>query len=252
MMEMRREFTAQRINKIMNDPSVRPWIALAGDEKELDLTDFLRDLNNILLMTSDGLGGCIFHFRGDGCYEVHIQFLPEVRGKEALRSVQDALQWMFTRTPCMELWTKVPEKNDSARMMARMIHGVHEFDCGEFNSQRVEHWALRYNDWLRTASGIAGIGKSFHDRLEVLMKNANLMHEPHDDLAWHNRVVGATFEMILHGQALKGLVLYNRWARQAGFQEIKVISEVPLVLDIREAVLILNEGQFEALAVGST
>ena len=51
---------------------------------------------------------------GSGFYEVHSLFLPEGRGREALRASREATDVMFTATDCLELRTTVPHRNRSA------------------------------------------------------------------------------------------------------------------------------------------
>lgn len=241
-----REYHALRINAVLNDPSVLPWVALREQERPLDLAPLLRDLRNVLLMTEDGLGGCFFHWQEPGVYEVHIQFLPAVRGKVALAAVNASLHYMFVATDCMELLTAIPQANESARMMAQLIHGRHEFTEGEFNGSLVEHWALRYNDWLWTAPGLRQEGERFHAGLEQEFAAAGLAHDPHAESADHNRAVGATVAMVLAGQVDKGIILMRRWARTAGYSQPEIISRSPLVLDIGEplALLAVEAGAF--------
>lgn len=241
---VQREYHSRRINAVLNDPSVLPWVALREQPRPLDLGPLLRDLRNILLVTEDGLGGCFFHWQEPGVYEVHIQFLPAVRGKSALAAVNASLHWMFTASDCMELLTAIPQANESARMMAQLIHGRHEFTEGEFNGSPVEHWALRYNDWLWTAPGLRQRGEEFHRGLEAEFAAAGLEHAAHAESSDHNRAVGATVAMVLAGQVDKGIILMARWARTAGYAMPAIVSRSPLVIDIGEpAGLIAVEAQ---------
>jgi hypothetical protein len=65
-------------------------------------------------------------------------------------------------------------------------------------------------------------------------------NHPQDDA--HDRYVGACVETIYGGQPEKAVILYNRWARFAGYQPIALVSKSPLLIDIGTAILqVINE-----------
>src|SRR5947209_10090690 len=119
-----RHFDAKRLNEIVNHPSVYPWVqgAVTG---ELDLSDPISDPRNVLLMGEHG--GVVFGWHSPGIYEAHTQVLPEGRGAWSVAMVRAALEWMFTRTDAMEIWTRVPHGNLGARALAKAIGGKFEF-----------------------------------------------------------------------------------------------------------------------------
>lgn len=245
-MSIGRHFDAKAINKVVNDPSVAPWVLLKG-AGYLDLSDRVRDHRNMLLMLGDD-GGCLFEQLGEpGIYEVHIQFLENVRGKVALEFVNSALFWMFTRTDCMEILTRVPQNNEPARMMVSLVHGIYEFVEGEFNGHKLDHYALRYNDWLRTAPELESLGAQFHVMLDEEAIRLGVELHTHDPSSFHDRVVGATYSMILSGNVDKGIILYNRWARSAGYKTIGLVSREPLVIDAQDFRIVRNGDSFNLL-----
>ena len=78
--EIRREYTADKLNSVLNCPEVRPYVAEVPDGY-LDLSRGVKNTNNVLLMGE--FGGCFFIKVLPGVYEVHTQVLPEGRGEWA-------------------------------------------------------------------------------------------------------------------------------------------------------------------------
>jgi len=68
-------------------------------------------------------GGCFFHFKQDGVYEVHTMFLPESRGKYVLEFCRAAGDWMFKNTEASEIWTQCPVCNLAATALTRAVGG---------------------------------------------------------------------------------------------------------------------------------
>lgn len=246
-----REFHPLRINAVLNDPSVLQWVALRGQARPLDLGPLLADPRNVLLLESEGSGGLFFHWQEPGVYEVHTQFLPSARGKVALACTEAALEWMFLRTDAMELHTKVPEHNKAARALVQAIGGTCEYSFGEFNGQKVEHWALRFPEWLWSdgAKGLEAIGSKFHANLERKMAEAGLSHSPHPSDPAHDRVVGATIGMISAGGGNidKGIILYSRWARLSDYAPMTLLSKYPTIVDIGDALLVADGSDFAVM-----
>lgn len=246
---IQREFDATRLNAVVNHPAVHPWVSLPG-QGELDLTPAASDPRNVLLMTEGG--GLLFVQHEPGVYEVHTQFVPEVRGRAALKATREAVHWMFTRTDCMEILTKVPQGNVAAEALTRALGGVLDFERKDawqtpLGLRSVKYYGLRYADWVKSAGGLVERGHWFHDQLESEKVRMGSHAVVHDDDPAHDRHVGAAVEMILRGQVAKAIVLYNRWARFAGYVELQVVSVAPLIIDIQEALIQVSDGNFEVI-----
>lgn len=257
MLPFRRDYNAKRLNRVCNDPSVLPDVALPG-QTALDLTPLVSDLRNIALMTDEG--GILAHWREPGIYEIHTQFTAAYRGVGAVKSVREMISWLFLQSPAMELQTKIPSSNRAAHGLVQAISGRLEFDRqdawplpdGKFCS--MDYYTLRYSDWLYApwaAGQLAARGEWFHQRLDAAKLAMLSPPDSHPADAAHDVNVGATIEMIFAEQAEKGLTLYNRWARFAGYAEVRLISLQPLVIDIQDAVLLIDTKaqDFEVLAV---
>lgn len=246
-----RETTAARINAVVNHEAVRSWVTMPGQDT-LDLTEAVADPRNVILMTEDGTGGIVFHQHEPGIYEAHTQFLPEARGRQALAAVREMIDHMFVATDCMELLTRCPAGNRPAEALARAVGGVLDFERASAwptpeGAVAVRFYAIRYADWVKRAEGLPNVGHWFHDRLEA--ENARLGHpdDLHDDDPAHDRHVGAAVSMILCGQPAKGIALYNRWARFAGYEPVSVVQTVPLVIDILTHLVLVKDGDLEVL-----
>lgn len=246
-----REYAAERINAIVNHPDVRPWVGYA-ELGPIDLTQTIANPDNIFLMAEGG--GFICVFQEPGIWEVHSQFLPEHRGENALKSAQDGMRYMFTRTPCVELRTKVPEGNVAAAALARKMGFVHQFTREGVwptpdGMKSVRYFAITIDQWAGQCAALEASGEFFHDKLEAAKaeKGATIPLHAHDSA--HDRYVGATVEMIAFGFIDKAMAFYRRWAAFAGYGPIYAIAANPLVIDIGDALLAVRGDDFEVLLV---
>ncbi len=244
-----REFSADRLNAVVNHPEVRPWVGGAG---RLDLSGMIADPRNILLMR-DG-GGCLFQWLDAGYYEVHTQFVPETRGPEALRAVRDALWFMFTATDAVDIVTKIPDGNLAATALVRSIKGTFQFHRPHAWAQPdgsmmgVKYYGKSLSEWGKDeADDLSQIGDDFHVKLAEAKNRMGASNPPHDDDNAHDRYVGAAHEMIARGQLLKGVTFYNRWASFAGYAPLAVLSASPVILDIQDAILIVKGDDFDVV-----
>lgn len=222
-----RIFDAEGINAVCNHPSVRPW--LGGGTGALDFTPVLADTKNVLLGIEGG--GVLFHFQEPTIYEAHTQFVPEVRGAEALKATLDAIEWMFLRTDCMEILTKAPHDNKAAERWAKFAGGklrFERYDCWESASGEsvgIGFYGLTLTEWTeRNSAMLAGEGRRFHDLLPD--------RGAHEEDSAHDCAVGLALALAQHGQLIKAMVLYNRWARFAGYKEVVLVSSDPPIIDL--------------------
>lgn len=251
MLPFRRDYTATRINRVINDPSVKEMVATPEQLVEgaplLDLGPVLSHLGNIALMTDEG--GILAHKHEPGVYEIHTQFTETYRGVSCVKTVREMISWLFLHTDAQELLSKIPENNKPALGLVRAINGKFEFSremvyplpagglCG------IDYYALRFADWIGNdwvVRELLPIGQEFHRALDTKREAFGAAPDSHPEDISHDIRVGATVEMIWAGQTDKGLTLYNRWARFAGYAEIRLVSYQPLVLDIGNTVLAVD------------
>jgi hypothetical protein len=229
---LERHFDAKVLNEIINRPDMRDDVA-TGQEGYLDCTAQLANKNNVALMGQ--YGGCVFIKLTPGIYEVHTQVVPEGRGPWALRMTEAAARWMFTRTDCWEIATRVPEGHVAARALTLKRGLKREFtrfgECRWRNkSCDVTIYSYRLQDWVGLDDGLLAIGRAFHDKLHEAIVQWGVV--PHEDDENHNRYVGATALMAWAGQVQKGLQFYNRWALLARHPVVELKSTNPVRIAI--------------------
>lgn len=236
-----RDYTAERLNAVVNRPDVFPFIAMAGQVPPLDFSPITNDLNHVALMTDDG--GIVALCAEPGIYEIHTQFTSELRGAAAIKLVRDMVSELFLSYPCVELLTKIPVTNPAALGLVRAIGGRYQYSrtgawpALDGDLVDVDYYALRWDDWLWTEWAMKSnqaAGQEFHEALTRQKAELGLGDEPHPEDLAHDVVVGATSTMISRGQLDKGVVMYNRWARFAGYAPIALISRSPTVININD------------------
>jgi len=209
-------------------------------------------MNNFVLIVRDEEcaigGGMIFTQMEPGIYETHTNFLKSHRGMFAVQAARLACRWMFTHTDCMILLTRIPAFNKAAEKFCTAIGGTREFERkavwpSNDGLADMSFWALRYDDWVRKTPELSVVGHEFHEKLDSeFFRHGVGRTNPHEDEECHDRYVGACMETIFGGQPEKAIVLYNRWARFAGYGLVSLVAHNPLILDIGDAVLQMLDG----------
>ncbi len=135
---MIRTDSAAFLNRVVNDPSVRPHVG--GGEGVLDLGPLLDDRRNVALVNDHG--GLIYVWREPHTYEVHTMLLPEGRGAGAVLAARESLRFMFTSTDCLEVLTRCPPGNKGALGLTRAVGFWRSFEtaAGSF-------WTLPFDRW---------------------------------------------------------------------------------------------------------
>lgn len=247
---IRRSFDPSEINPILNHPSVFEAIKLPGMKPDIDVSPIVLNTNNVLLMGEGG--GILFSQQEPGIYDVHTSFLEKCRGRNAIRASLDAYRWMFTHTDCMILQTKVPAFNKAAAKFCKIVGATKEFErkatwLTESGAVDMSYWTLRYEGWLRQTPAVMESGKAFHARLDEERDRLGFPDDKHPDEDCHDLYVGACAEMVYAGQPEKGIVLYNRWAKFAGYGPISLVSKSPLLIDIGTSVLQVQNDNFRVI-----
>lgn len=243
-----RHLDAEQLNEVLNHPDVYPWVH-GLTEGYLDASVAVADRRNVLLMGE--YGGIIFHFHQPGLYEAHTQVLPEGRGPWCQLMTHDALHWMFTRTDCIEVVTRVPKGNLAARALTKGSGLTPRFVNPQgwaINGRIVpaEVFGLTIQEWIKTAPGLAEKGRVIRDRL--------LYGKPAVDIGFDDeqncRHLAAAFDMISGGQPEKGVVFFNRWAALTDQPPISMVSRKPMAFDYRDVLIVLRaSGDFYATGI---
>lgn len=231
----------EAFNRIANDPAVLPHIVRKG-QSFLDFSEFFASPKNVGFLGQD----CAFvaHYLEPGCYEVHSMALPAARGRNTYLTALACIRHMFIATPAMELLTRVVAGNVAADALAKKVGFVLEFerpnawDAPE-GAKDCRFYAMRYPDWVKRQDWLKSSGEWFHDQLGETAT--------HGDDPAHDRYVGACVEMVRAGQARKGVILYNRWARFAEYAPVEIVTEAPLIIDIQSHLVRVDDGEMRVI-----
>jgi hypothetical protein len=124
---LRRSFDADRLNYLVNHPTIRP--TSGGDGKSfIDLEPHLIEMNHFL----DGdHGGVFWHWSGPDAYEAHIFILPEGRGQWAHKFALEAIAYAEA-LGAIHLWARVTDRHTQifTRRVGFKPRGEKTFDLG--------------------------------------------------------------------------------------------------------------------------
>jgi len=226
-MILERTADAQQINAILNHPAVRPDVA-GQDDGVLDVADVLARPGHVCLVGQHG-GFLIVRYDA-GIYEVHTAILPVGRGEWARDAAAECTRFMFTRTDCVDLITRVPQGHIAAKALTEMNGFRLQFTTPPdtlFRERLVpcHIYCLTIQEWATRAAGMEESGATFHAWLTAQVGEGH--GAPHENDPAHNRVVGVTLAMVEAGQPLKGVVWYNRCAIAARHPTIGLLSLDP-------------------------
>jgi hypothetical protein len=125
---LRRNFDADRLNYLVNHPTIRP--TAGGDGKSpIDLAEHVAlEMNHFL----DGEhGGVFWHWSGPDAFEAHIFILPEGRGKWAHEFALAAIDYA-AELGAIHLWARVTDRHTQifTRRVGFRPRGEMTFDLG--------------------------------------------------------------------------------------------------------------------------
>lgn len=246
---LERHFTATRINEIVNHPSIYSEIC-GYHTSPLDLTHVTLNPNNICLV---GEYGCVlFINHQSGIYEFHTSVLPEGRGDWMIEGSKFAFNWMFSKTDAFELLTKCPYGNVAAKAGARAVGCSLRFTTRPLWPSKgelvpIDIYSIILQEWPKTSNHLVSIGNSFHNQLELEYTRLGKALTVHEDDETHDRYVGSVIEMIRGGQVAKAINFYNRWAIMSNYKKIYVISTNPLIIDIDESKIQIENDNFKVV-----
>jgi hypothetical protein len=217
-----REFSAERINRVLNDPGVRPFVGLP-EAGPLDFGPLVANPRNYLLMAQGG--GFFLQCIDPGVYEIHTQFLPEARGRHVVEATVDMQRFMFGRTDCVEIVTKVPSGNVAATALVRKaaMQSLYRHDGTAFYTKTIFGWA-------ETAR---------------VTRESSAFLPVSDDL--RRTMLMLAIEMAAFGQIDKALRFYSRFSGLTNTLPLALVAVNPLVFDIGEALIALRGEELETV-----
>jgi hypothetical protein len=243
---IRRTLDPAGFNRVCAHPEVSKW--LEGGEP-WDVTPLVSNPQNIALWT--GEGGFILVAGPAASFEVHTQFTPEGR-QHSFAAMKAGLDYMFTRTGCLQITTFLPDNNPAARGLATKGGFVEWFrrthpTMGEGAQARID-----IDQWICGEPELEKDGERFHEAVEAAVKSArpDLPDHPEDKI--HDRYVGACVRMASRGHTRKAEAIYGRWAVNAGYTPARIISDAPPTFDVSEqglnCIVALHDGEIQVLS----
>jgi hypothetical protein len=115
--ELRRSLDADAINRICNHPEVLPSLSLHLET--IDVSGLLADKRNVAFLGE--FGGALFHWCAPGVYAAHDFFLPQGRGKWALKASRFMLAEMFGNFRARMIWAQTPIDLHACRLFNRWL-----------------------------------------------------------------------------------------------------------------------------------
>lgn len=227
-----RTFDAAFVNRIFNDPEVLPYAMDDDRQESYDLTDFIKNYDNIVYGHNEGL--FMVHSRGIGRYECHTCFRKEGRSK-AYDAAVWSLRELFTTTDCETLFTRIPVWNRAARVLAESVGFTKVYTIPDKwkrdgKTYDVDHYQITFESWVANSQDCLDEGEWFHERLQ-----SQIGYENHPDCSLHNRFAGACSLCIKAGAVDEGILKYNKWSSVNGYAILEVMNYLPLILDIGES-----------------
>lgn len=116
---IRRQSDGDTVNRIVNHPSIYPWICGPLEGQTLDLSGHINDGSYIVLFGEHG--GFLFWKLSEGIYDAHSAILPEGRGSWAILAAQKSLKWMFEKEGAEEIMMATPKGNIAVRALVRCL-----------------------------------------------------------------------------------------------------------------------------------
>lgn len=239
---IRRTMNAAGLNAVANDPAVRPWL---GGDGAIDLAETIENAENYALECEGG--GFVLIRHEQGVYEVHSMFLTAAR-RHSRTAMIAGMDYMFTRTDCEQILTKLPDGNVAATMLGRMGGFREHFRRAEgFEGKGCAYASVAIQDWAMNNPDLETDGEWFHRCLEGAKEAAGSELTTHSHDPAHERAVGAAIRMVKAGNAVKGIAFYNRWALFAGYAPLSILTLYPLVIDVVDAIVEVNGADLEFL-----
>jgi|TARA_R110000824_G_scaffold330042_1_gene516787 hypothetical protein len=120
---VKREFNADYLNEIVNDPSVRGGIK--NTLFDLDMSPIVDEMDNYVLSWEGG--AFILVDKGESVHELHTQALKSGRGKKLRVAADEMFEYMHGK--CEKITSMASKDNPAARALAEeyMIQ-THEDD----------------------------------------------------------------------------------------------------------------------------
>jgi hypothetical protein len=221
----RRDFNANFLNQVANDPAVKGGAKLEGITDLSHLVTF----DNVLLSYESG---CFLLInKGGGTYEVHTLALKEGRGDVLRENIDLAMEYMFLQTDCVRLVTIAYKDNPASIALSERY-----FD-NKGETKEYKYYELQYQSWIIKSHLAKDEGEKFN--LSVKTNYAK------DSL--YDYHVGGAILLIKNGNIGKGAEMYNAWAVMSNYEQIAILSVAPLIMQIDHMTMIYQNKVLEEI-----
>lgn len=109
------------INKIANNDDVRPFIRPDGEPMDFSAIEGKRnaEIGGVILSNGEDAVG-LFEITANDCFQAHTMFAPTCRGRKAIDTAKEMVQWMFDHGARI-VWGATPHDNKRAIMFNHLI-----------------------------------------------------------------------------------------------------------------------------------
>lgn len=114
---LHRVYDPEEMGHIINHPEVLPGSSL-GLTDHFDPSPLFENPLNVCLM--DDIGGFMCLYEGGGVYDCHSFFVPEGRGRAAIKVARESIRYMFDVVKARELVGRSPVENMAVRKFSRL------------------------------------------------------------------------------------------------------------------------------------
>ena len=115
-----------KVSRVLDDDSV--FVPVNGKKCDDGGAAAYRILGNPGIYALMPNAGSVFmYFPYDkNIYQVHVAVLPSHRGRLAVQSMQDSMQWIFSNTTCTKILGFMPESNKKGCVFCEKSGGIRE------------------------------------------------------------------------------------------------------------------------------
>lgn len=149
-MRVFRDESGAEINRIFNDPTVKPFIM--NDDRYLDLSKLVADTRVHAIIGDPAWGAYIVWPVVPSVYEFHVGVLQSGRGDWAMDFSVSAIEYMFCGTDALELITRIPQGALQTMSLARAFGLKERWRCPatQYRGKIVPYavYSMTLFDWL--------------------------------------------------------------------------------------------------------
>jgi len=225
------------INELINMPGVREYHSPPSNTDEIDFGPAMAA--GTVAVTYNETHLWLYVPVTLGVYEVHTSVHPEHRGADTVGLSRESVDYMFTYTDAVELWTRVPEGNEAAYALAQKCGFKTRFTThGAWDGEPVRAMSLPISVWAARATSFRRMGEWL--RWELEQAGATVEEDKIAD-----QYAGIATWMANNGQGVKATWFYNQYAFTAFRPLITCHGDNPAILQLGEYFVKWEDGEID-------